>query len=48
VVDKSPPSRFLRRGFFLPSVPSPLSGCTSPIVEKGVNFRLDDLIQSQK
>jgi len=29
-------------------VPSRLGGCVTPIAEKGVDFRLDDLIQSQK
>lgn len=43
---KSPSSSFLWYGFLLPSVPSPLSGCTSLIVDKGVIFRLDGLIQS--
>jgi hypothetical protein len=46
VVGKSPPSSFLRRGFLIPSAPSPLSGCASPISEKGANFRLDGLTQS--
>lgn len=39
---------FLRRGFLIPSAPSLLSGCASPIAENGVNFRLDGLTQSQK
>jgi hypothetical protein len=47
-VGKSPSPSFLRRGFILPSVPSPLSGCASPIAENEVNFRTDGLIQSQK
>jgi len=47
-VGKSPPSSFLRRGFLLPSVPSPLSGCASSIADKGVIFRSDGLIQSQQ
>jgi len=38
---KSPSSSFLRHGFLLPSVSSPLS-------EKEVNFRLNGLIQSQQ
>jgi len=46
VVGKSPSSSFLWRGFLLPSVPSPLGGCASPIAKKGVNFRLVGLIQS--
>jgi len=45
---KSPSSSFLRHGFLLPSVSSPLSGCASPIAEKEVNFRLNGLIQSQQ
>jgi hypothetical protein len=44
----SPSSSFLRRGFLLPSVPSPLSGYAFPITEMGVNFKSDGLIQSQK
>jgi len=48
VVGKSPSSSLLRRGFLLPSGPFPLGGCVTPIIEKGVNFRLDSLIQSQK
>jgi hypothetical protein len=48
VVCKSPPSSFLRREFRLPSVPFNLSGCASPIAEKGVIFRSDGLIESQK
>jgi hypothetical protein len=47
-VGKSFPSSFLRRGFLLPSVFSPLSGYTSPIAEKEVNFTTNGLIQSQK
>jgi hypothetical protein len=47
-VGKSPPSSFLRRGFLLPSVPSPLSGCAFSIANKDVKFRSDGLIQSQK
>jgi len=46
VVGKCPSSSFLRRGFLIPSAPSPLSGCASPISEKGANFRLDGLTQS--
>jgi len=34
VVGKSPSSSFLRRGFLLPSVCSPLDGCASPIAER--------------
>jgi len=48
VVGKSPPSSFLQRGFLLPSVPSPLSGYAYPIAFKGVIFKSDSLIQSQK
>jgi hypothetical protein len=48
VVGKSPSSIFLWRGFLLPSVPSPLGGCTSAIAKKVVNFRSDGLIQSRK
>jgi hypothetical protein len=47
-VGKSSPSSFLRRGFLLLSVPSPLSGCSPPIADKEVSFRSDGLIQSQK
>jgi hypothetical protein len=48
VVGKSPPSSFLWRGVLIPSAPSLLSGCASPIAENGVNFRSDGLTQSQK
>jgi hypothetical protein len=48
VVGKSPSSSLLRRGFLLLSVPSPLGGCVTLIAEKGVNIKLDGLIQSQK
>jgi hypothetical protein len=48
VVGKSPPSSFLWRGVLIPSAPSLLSGCASPIAENEVNFRTDGLIQSQK
>jgi hypothetical protein len=45
VVGKSPPS-ILKRGFLIPSAPSPLSGCASPIAGKGANFGSDGLTQS--
>jgi hypothetical protein len=48
VVNKSPPSSFLRRAFLIPSAPSPLSGCASPIAENDANFRSVGLTQSQK
>jgi hypothetical protein len=47
-VGKPPPSSFLRRGFLLLSVPSPLSGGASSTVDKGVIFKSDGLIQSQE
>jgi len=46
VVGKSP--SILRRGFLIPSAPSPFSGCASPIIGKGANFGLDGLTQSHK
>jgi hypothetical protein len=39
---------FFGRGFLLPSVPSPLSGCASSTTDKGVIFKSNRLIQSQK
>jgi hypothetical protein len=47
-VGKPPPSSFLRRGFLLPSVPPPLSGCASLTTDKGVIFKSNGLIQSQE
>jgi hypothetical protein len=43
-VGKPPSSSFLRHGFLLPSVPSPLSGCTSLTTDKGLIFKLNGLI----
>lgn len=45
-VGKPPSSSFLRRGFLLPSVPPPLSGCASSTTDKGVIFKSNGLIPS--
>jgi hypothetical protein len=47
-VGKPSSSSFLRCGFLLPSVPSPLSGCASSTADKGVTIKSDGLIQSQE